>query len=103
VAFQSRRFWEEDEAIYGGIRGRPRDHAGLVSLVRLPPPSGILLGAYIWSDELGEAFGKLTPAERLETALASGERLHPQYRGEVGRGLSVCWEKIPFSEGAWAE
>ncbi len=104
VAFQSRRFWEEDEAIYGGISWTDRE----ITQIWYPSagfhqPSGILLGAYIWSDEIGETFGRLTPAERLETAIVSGERLHPQYRSEVARGLSVCWENIPFSQGAWAE
>jgi monoamine oxidase len=45
----------------------------------------------------------MTPADRLEAAVASGEALHPGYRREVSRGISVCWQKIPFNGGAWAE
>jgi monoamine oxidase len=104
IGFQSRRFWEEDEEIYGGISWTDRE----ITQIWYPSsgfqrPSGILLGAYIWSDELGEAFGLLSPAERLEAAIVSGERLHKQYRNEVARGISVCWGNIPFSQGAWAE
>jgi monoamine oxidase len=103
VAFQSRRFWEEDDEIYGGISWTDRE----ITQIWYPSsgfhkPSGILLGAYIWSDDIGEAFGRLAPAERLAAAIVSGARLHPQY-GEVARGVSVCWGNIPFSEGAWAE
>jgi monoamine oxidase len=104
VAFQSRRFWEEDQHIYGGISWTDRE----ITQIWYPSSGfhrrdGILLGAYIWSDEIGEAFGRLAPAERIAVAIDSGEKLHPQYRGEVGRGISVCWGNVPYSEGAWAE
>ncbi len=104
VAFQARRFWEEDDGIYGGISWTDRE----ITQIWYPSSGfhrrdGILLGAYIWSDEIGEAFGNLAPAERIAVAIASGEKLHPQYRGEVGRGVSVCWGNVPYSEGAWAE
>jgi monoamine oxidase len=53
--------------------------------------------------DIGEVFAASTPARRLETALASGERVHPGYRDEVADGVSVAWSKIPFNRGAWAE
>ena len=43
----------------------------------------------------------MSPQERLEAAVISGEKIHPGYRTEVARGVSVCWHKAPFSEGAW--
>jgi monoamine oxidase len=104
LAFQSRRFWEEDEAIYGGISWTDRE----ITQIWYPSygfhkPSGVLVGGYIWSDEIGDKFGRLAPPDRLDAAIASGERLHPQYRKEVGRGVSVCWGNMKFSQGAWAE
>jgi monoamine oxidase len=65
--------------------------------------NGIIVGAYVWTAEIGEAFAASTPARRLETALASGERVHPGYRDQVADGVSVGWSKIPFNRGAWAE
>ena len=56
VAFQAeRRFWELDEAIYGGISWTTRD----ITQVWYPSAGihqrkGILVGAYIWSDDLGD-------------------------------------------------
>ena len=35
--------------------------------------------------------------------MVSGEKIHPGYRLRVSRGASVCWHKIPYSEGAWAD
>jgi monoamine oxidase len=104
VAFEARRrFWEEDEHIYGGISWTDRE----VTQIWYPSHAfhaqkGILLGAYIWSDEIGEAFGKMSARDRLELALRGGETLHRKYRQELGQGVSLAWGNVPFSEGAWA-
>jgi monoamine oxidase len=105
VAFQAeRRFWELDERIYGGISWTTRD----ITQVWYPTAGihqrkGILLGAYIWTDDLGEKFSAMPPAARLAAALADGERLHPSYRRHLTNGVSVAWKNIPFSGAAWAE
>jgi monoamine oxidase len=105
IAFQAdRRFWEEDQQIYGGISWTDRD----ITQIWYPSAGfhkekGVLLGAYIWTNQIGERFGRWTPEHRLEAALISGEKIHPGYRAQVARGLSVCWHKIPYSQGAWAD
>lgn len=105
VAFQAeRRFWELDDAIYGGISWTSRD----ITQVWYPSAGihqrkGILVGAYVWSEEPGEKFAALAPAARLDAALTDGERLHPGSRRHLGQGVSVAWKNIPFSGGAWAE
>ena len=67
IAFEAkRRFWEEDEQIYGGISWTTQDITQiLVSVNRFPRPHRHLLGAYIWTSKIAETFAKLTPAERL--------------------------------------
>jgi monoamine oxidase len=105
IAFQAdRRFWEEDHQIYGGISWTSRD----ITQIWYPSSGfharkGVLLGAYIWDDPIGEQFGRMTPEGRLHAAVESGERLHPGYAGEVSRGVSVCWDRVAYSLGAWAE
>ena len=105
IAFEARRrFWELDEQIYGGISWTTRD----ITQVWYPSAGihqtkGILLGAYIWSTDLGDKFAAMSPAQRLEAALADGERLHPDYRTHLTNGVSVAWKNIPFSGSAWAE
>jgi monoamine oxidase len=104
LAFQAdRRFWEEDHQIYGGISWTKHD----ITQIWYPSSGfhahkGILIGAYIWSDSIGEAFGRMTPQQRVETALIGGERIHPGYRREVSHGIGVCWQNVPYSKGAWA-
>ncbi len=105
IAFQSdRRWWETDHQIYGGITWTGRD------ITQMWYPSagfhgdkGIVVGAYIWTHSIGERFAAMTPAQRVERAIADGEAIHPGYARLVGRGASLAWTKVPFIEGAWAE
>jgi monoamine oxidase len=105
IAFQAdRRFWEEDDQIYGGISWTDRD----ITQIWYPSSGfhrdkGVLIGGYIWNNAIGERFGQLAPEQRLEAAIISGEKIHPGYRLQVSRGVAVCWHKIPYSEGAWAD
>ena len=105
IAFQAkRRFWEEDDGIYGGISWTNRD----ITQIWYPSHDfhgrrGIVVGGYIWTDRIGDAFGALPPEIRAEAAVASGERLHPGYGREVEHPVSVAWAKVPWSQGAWAE
>jgi monoamine oxidase len=105
IAFQAeRRFWELDEAIYGGISWTARDITQLwYPSAGIHERKGILLGAYIWSTELGEKFAAMSPEARLQAALPDIERLHPDCRRHLTRGVSVAWKNIPFSGAAWAE
>jgi monoamine oxidase len=104
IAFQAeRRFWELYEAIYGGISWTTRD----ITQVWYPSagihqPKGVLVGAYIWSEDIGDKFAGLTPAARIEAALADGERLHADYRTHLIRGVTVAWKNMPFTGGGWA-
>ena len=102
VAFQSRRFWEDDHAIYGGISWTDQD----ITQIWYPPygyhrDKGILVGAYIWDEEPGLRFSAMTPAERLRAAAAEGERIHPGYTAEMETGVSRAWLNAPFQKGGW--
>jgi monoamine oxidase len=105
IAFQAeRRFWELDEAIYGGISWTTRD----ITQVWYPSAGihqgkGVLVGAYIWSNEVGRKFAAMSPAARHAAALADMDRLHPGCGSHLTHGASVAWSNIPFSGGAWAE
>jgi monoamine oxidase len=105
VAFQAeRRFWEEDQAIYGGISWTSRDITQIwYPTAGIHQKHGVLVGAYIWSDDIGKRFAAMSLAERLESALADGERLHPGYRQWLTKGVAVAWPKVPYSGAGWAE
>jgi monoamine oxidase len=105
VAFQaSRRFWELDQQIYGGISWTSRDATQIwYPSGGLQKSKGILVGAYIWSEGLGDAFAAKTLSKRLTDTLDDVAHLHPDAPRFLGQGVSVAWKNIQFTRGAFAE
>jgi monoamine oxidase len=105
VAFQSaRRFWELDHQIYGGISWTSRDATQIwYPSGGLQKNKGILVGAYIWSEDLGDDFAAKSPAKRLTDTLDDVAHLHPEAPRFLSQGVSVAWKNIPYSRGGWSE
>ncbi len=107
VAFQAkRRFWEEDYSIYGGISWTEKDITQIwYPSTGFQSDKGIIVGAYIWSNDIGNAWGMLSPEERMAQAIAEGSAIHPSYAEEVSAatGMTIAWEHVPYSQGGWAE
>ncbi len=98
-----RRFWEEDEAIYGGITytdlpirqiGYPSGYFG--------SGKGVLLGGYAFGAYAYE-FTALPPEERVRRAVEWGAMIHPQYREEFENGVAVGWHRVPFTLGCYGQ
>jgi monoamine oxidase len=98
-----RRFWEEDEHIYGGITYTDLPNA----LIQYPssgffkPGKGVLLAAYAFGSYAYE-WTALSPAERIRQALEFGAQIHPQYQKEFENGISVGWHREPATLGCFA-
>jgi monoamine oxidase len=103
-----RRFWEEDEEIYGGISYTD------LPIRQISYPSdgynrtgrGVLLGAYVYEGANAYEFTSMTPSDRVERAVELGSRIHPQYRAEFENGIAVAWHRVPFAlgcAGSWTE
>lgn len=97
-----RRFWEEDEQIYGGITHTNNE------LTQIFYPSydylskkGILIGYYNFNEKATRT-GNLTYQQREQLALSKGRLIHPQYDTEFEKSFSVSWHKTPYSLGGWA-
>ena len=101
----SRRFWEEDEHIYGGISytDQPIRQIGYPNFNFNQPGKGVLLGAYLWGGANAYEFTTMTPEERVQTAVEQGAAVHPQYRETFETGVSVAWARSPFSLGCAAD
>ncbi len=97
-----RRFWEEDEQIYGGITytDLPITNIGYPNTGFFGGGKGVLLGAYIWGLNAME-FTAMTPPERVQRALDYGSQIHPQYRREFDNGIAVAWHRSPFTLGCF--
>src|SRR4051794_36984744 len=96
-----RRFWEEDEAIYGGISftDLPIRQISYPSTGFNRSGRGVLLGAYVFEGANAYEFTSMAPSERVARAVELGSRLHPQYRAEFENGISVAWHRVPFTLG----
>jgi monoamine oxidase len=97
-----RRFWEEDEGIYGGITHTNNQ------LTQIFYPSydylsgkGVLIGYYNFNEK-AVATGNLSYRDREKLALDKGSLIHPQYRQEFETSFSVSWHKTKYSLGGWA-
>jgi monoamine oxidase len=97
-----RRFWEEDEGIYGGITHTNNQ------LTQIFYPSydylggkGILIGYYNFNEK-AVATGNLSYQQREQLALEKGSLIHPQYRQEFENSFSVSWHKTKYNLGGWA-
>lgn len=104
----NRRFWEEDEQIYGGISftDLPITQISYPSTKYFSNGKAVLLGAYLWEDVQAFRFAGMTPAERIEASIASGEKIHKQYRKEYSSGVAVAWSRVPWAMGCssiWSE
>ncbi|HTW75144.1 MAG TPA: flavin monoamine oxidase family protein [Steroidobacteraceae bacterium] len=97
-----RRFWEEDEHIYGGITytDLPITNIGYPNTGYLSGGKGVLLGAYIWGLNAME-FTSMTPPQRIQKALEYGAQIHPQYLKEFDNGVVVAWHRSPFTLGCY--
>jgi monoamine oxidase len=103
-----RRFWEEDEAIYGGISytETPIRQISYPSSGFNRSGRGVLLGAYVYEGSNAFEFTSMPPTERIARAVEFGAALHPQYRAEFENGIAVAWHRVPFTlgcAGAWTE
>ena len=105
VAFESPRFWEEDE-IYGGLAWTDRLNENVIYPSNdLGSSKAILVGAYCsgWTrSENPDLFASLSHEERLKIARQSIEALHPGKSHLLSKGVNVAWGLTPFSEGVSA-
>ena len=102
VAFESPRFWENDN-IYGGI-SFVGGETGVVwyPSAGLQSERGLLLACY--SSGAGAAkFQKRPIAEQIDRSRAVIERLHPGHGKDLENPIAVDWNKIPYSLGPWPD
>jgi monoamine oxidase len=97
-----RRWWEEDDRIFGGITTTDLD------LRQVWYPSygflgrrGVLLGYYNRGAD-ARLYEALPPPARVRRAVAQGVKIHGEkYRSELVSAFSVAWRRTPFIEGGW--
>jgi monoamine oxidase len=102
IAWESRRFWEQDYNIYGGISYLRQP----VEIVWYPSgklfsKTGIVVGGYA-DNETGTPFGDLkTVGAKLAASRRAIDLLHPGHGKELTKPIYVNWKQIQYAEGGW--
>ncbi|HET9638674.1 MAG TPA: FAD-dependent oxidoreductase [Allosphingosinicella sp.] len=102
VAFESRRFWEDD-GVYGGIgwTDAPSENV-LYPSGGWHGDKGVLVAAYVagWTGQNHPAeFTALSHEERFRICREVIGRMHPGRAGELARPVTVSWGLTRWSEG----
>ena len=94
-----RRFWEEDDEIYGGKSWTDQDIGQLLYPSHgFGGNKGIVVGFYL---DFARTMATRPPAEIQRLALEQGARIHPQYTTEFESAFSVTWARVPWNRGSW--
>ena len=99
----NRRFWEEDDHIFGGSSQTDiPGHSVIYPSNDYLAEKGIVQGYYNFGPAaLG--MSEQPPDARVEFGLANGEKIHPgQFRQHYdGQAFSVAWHNVQYSSGGW--
>jgi monoamine oxidase len=94
-----RRFWEQDDEIYGGRSWTDQEVGQIIYPSHgFTTAKGILVGYYL---DFRDTMRERPPAEIQRLALDHGTRVHPQYPTEFENAFSVTWTRVPWSRGSW--
>ena len=101
VAWESPRFWEKENGIYGGLSYLQQTvNVVWYPSARLFSERGIVVSGY--SVENGTAFGKLpTMQAKLDASRQAVELLHPGHGKDLSKPVYISWGQIPYNLGAW--
>ncbi|MFV8819773.1 flavin monoamine oxidase family protein [Haliea sp. E17] len=100
-AFQAKsRFWEKED-IYGGITWVNAPIRQIWYPAHgIHKEKGVILGAYDFAH--GIDFTHMDQAQRVEAMLAQGEKVHPNYRQQVEKGVTIAWHRMNHMLGCAA-
>ncbi|NAZ81474.1 FAD-dependent oxidoreductase [Kineococcus sp. R8] len=100
----SRRWWEDDLRIYGGITNTDLD----LSHVWYPSSGfhsgrGVVVGYYNYGQDALD-YAALPHAQRRRRAVQNGAEIHGAvYGDDIASSFSVSWSKTRFSEAGWVD
>jgi monoamine oxidase len=100
MAWESRRFWEQDYNIYGGLEFLATGPSPVwFPSAGLFTPRGVLVSGY--GNDSPPEFDSLTLQQKFAASRHSIERLHPGHGRELEKPIFVGWSHVPWNEGSW--
>ncbi len=102
VAWESRRFWEQDYNIYGGLEFVAEGCSPIwLPSAGLTSERGVLVSGY--DETFGTPFGRLSLEQKFEASRRSVELLHPGHGKELEKPVFLGWGQMPWNEGSWIQ
>jgi monoamine oxidase len=100
IAWESRRFWEQDYNIYGGLEFLSTGCSPVwFPSANLFSERGVVLSGYGF--DAAPEFDGLTLDQKFDASRNSIERLHPGHARELEKPIYVGWSHVPWNEGSW--
>jgi monoamine oxidase len=100
IAWESRRFWEQDYNIYGGLSWVAQGPSPIwYPSANLMAKTGVVVSGYM--EEQGTPFYSLPTDQKFEASRASIEKLHPGRGKELTKPVFCGWRRIKWNEASW--
>lgn len=100
IPWESRRFWETDYNIYGGLSFLSQGPSPVwYPSASLMSERGIVVSGYM--DEFSRGFDKLTMQQKFDASRAQIEKLHPGHGKELEKPIFCGWRHVMWNEGSW--
>jgi monoamine oxidase len=100
IAWESRRFWEQDYNIYGGLSWLAQGPSPVwYPSANLMAETGVVVSGY--KEEQNTPFWALTMEEKFAASRASVEKLHPGHGKELTKPCYVGWRRMKWFEASW--
>jgi monoamine oxidase len=103
IAWESRRFWEQDYNIYGGLSFVAQGPSPVwYPSSRLMHPTGVLVSGYMDESQMA-GFAAMTLEEKFGASRGTIEKLHPGHGNELSNPVFCGWKHVKWNEGSWIE
>jgi len=100
IAWESRRFWEQDYNIYGGLSFLMQGPSPVwYPSSRLMHPTGVVVAGY--TEEQNTPFWNMTLEQKFEASRGSIEKLHPGHGKELKNPVFCGWRRVKWNEASW--
>jgi monoamine oxidase len=101
LPWESRRFWEQDYNIYGGLSFLSQGLSPVwYPSAKLMHPTGIVVAGYM--DEMQiPGFTDLSMEQKFALSRAQIEKLHPGHGKELTKPVFCGWKHVKWNEGSW--
>ncbi len=103
LPWESRRFWETDYNIYGGLSFLAQGPSPVwYPSAKLMHPTGIVVAGYMDEFQV-PGFAEATLEQKFAMSRAQIEKLHPGHGKELTKPIFCGWRYVKWNEGSWIQ